>query len=94
MVALFLQVIPGLLHVLDDTANPRVQAHAGAALVNFCEECPKHILLLYLDETLRKLEIVLQARLQDVRLRLSISLLVFTLFFHFTEPTASIYILI
>jgi hypothetical protein len=52
--------------VLDDTDNPRVQAHAGAALVNFCEECPKPILLLYLDNTLRKLEVVLRAKLQDV----------------------------
>ena len=29
------RVIPGLLMLMDDTANPRVQAHAGAALVNF-----------------------------------------------------------
>ena len=29
------RVVPGLLHLMDDTANPRVQAHAGAALVNF-----------------------------------------------------------
>ncbi len=28
-------VVPGLLLLMDDTANPRVQAHAGAALVNF-----------------------------------------------------------
>ena len=64
-----LQVIPRLLLVLDDTENPRVQAHAGAALVNFCEECPKPILLIYLDSMLQKLEIVLQAKLQEVRFR-------------------------
>jgi hypothetical protein len=29
------RVVPGLLLLMDDTANPRVQAHAGAALVNF-----------------------------------------------------------
>lgn len=26
------KVVPGLLHLMDDNANPRVQAHAGAAL--------------------------------------------------------------
>ena len=30
-------ILPGLLHLMDDNANPRVQAHAGAALVNFSE---------------------------------------------------------
>ncbi|GBP06314.1 Importin-5 [Eumeta japonica] len=29
------------LSLLDDVENPRVQAHAGAALVNFSEDCPK-----------------------------------------------------
>ena len=38
------KVIPGLLHLMDDNGNPRVQAHAGAALVNFSEDCPKNIL--------------------------------------------------
>ncbi|XP_046853290.1 importin-5-like [Xenia sp. Carnegie-2017] len=60
------KVLPGLIHVLDDAENPRVQAHAGAALVNFCEECPKHIMLLYLERILQKVDIVLQARLQDL----------------------------
>ena len=43
------KVVPGLLHLMDDNANPRVQAHAGAALVNFSEDCPKNILAPYLD---------------------------------------------
>lgn len=35
------RVIPALLALLDDQANPRVQSHAGAALVNFFEgKCP------------------------------------------------------
>ena len=35
----------GLLLVIDENYdNPRVQAHAGAALVNFSEDCPKNIL--------------------------------------------------
>ncbi|EDO35645.1 predicted protein [Nematostella vectensis] len=61
-----MKVIPGLLHVLDDLANPRVQAHAGAALVNFCEDCPKSTLHPYLDSILAKLEAVLSAKLQEL----------------------------
>ena len=41
--------------ILDDEANPRVQAHGGAALVNFAEDSPKNILLSYLDSILNKL---------------------------------------
>ena len=61
-----LQVVPGLLMVLDDTANPRVQAHAGAALVNFSEDCPKAILALYLDTIIAKLEQVLTSKFNEV----------------------------
>ncbi|KXJ29691.1 importin-5 [Exaiptasia diaphana] len=61
-----MKVIPGLLHVMDDFSNPRVQAHAGAALVNFCEECPKQILLPYLDGILTKLELVLSSKLREL----------------------------
>lgn len=60
------QVIPGLLVVLDDTANPRVQAHAAAALVNFSDDCPKTILATYLDNILAKLEAVLASKLREV----------------------------
>ena len=52
----------GLLAVMDDNANPRVQAHAGAALVNFSEDCPKSILVPYLDMIMGKLDQVLQAK--------------------------------
>ena len=52
---IYWQVLPSLLQVLDDNANPRVQAHAGAALVNFCEECPKQVLAPYLDSIIMKL---------------------------------------
>ena len=60
------QVVPSLLQVLDDAANPRVQAHAGAALVNFCDDCPKNILTPYLDNILAKLEAVLSSKLREV----------------------------
>jgi len=62
-----LQIIPSLLVVLDDFATPRVQTHAGAALVNFCEQCPKSILIKYLDSIVPKLENVLQVKLREVR---------------------------
>ena len=44
------KVIPGLLMLMQDSANPRVQAHSGATLVNFSEDCPKNILLPYLPD--------------------------------------------
>ena len=60
------KVIPGLLAVMDDAAHPRVQAHAGAALVNFSEECPPSIMSPYLDMIISKLESVLQAKFQEL----------------------------
>ena len=56
------KVVPGLLMVMDDNDNPRVQAHAGAALVNFSEDCPKAILAPYLDSIMAKLEAILSAK--------------------------------
>ncbi|XP_056644461.1 importin-5 [Diorhabda sublineata] len=60
------RVVPGLLMLLDDNANPRVQAHAGAALVNFAEDCPKHILSGYLDALMSKLEGILTAKFKEL----------------------------
>ncbi|XP_011304534.1 importin-5 [Fopius arisanus] len=60
------KVIPGLLMVLDDNVNPRVQAHASAALVNFSEDCPKNILTPYLDAIMGKLEGILTAKFQEL----------------------------
>lgn len=60
------QVIPGLLSLLDDVENPRVQAHAGAALVNFSEDCPKNILTRYLDAIMEKLNTILQAKFNEL----------------------------
>lgn len=33
------RLLPGLMSVMDDFAQPRVQAHAAAAVVNFSENC-------------------------------------------------------
>ena len=52
--------------ILDDTVNPRVQAHAAAALVNFSDDCPESILASYLDDILAKLEAVLASKLREV----------------------------
>lgn len=60
------KVLPALMRVLDDTANPRVQSHAAAAMVNFCESCPKSILNNYLEQLVAKLEQVMTARFQDL----------------------------
>ncbi|GAB0100009.1 importin-5 [Sergentomyia squamirostris] len=59
------QVVPGLLGLLDDVENPRVQAHAGAALVNFSEDCPKSILTRYLDGIMQKLEFILKMKFKE-----------------------------
>jgi len=49
------KVLPALTHVMDDAANPRVQSHAAAAVINFTENCHKDILVPYLDVLLAKL---------------------------------------
>ena len=61
------QVLPALLLALDDYNTPRVQTHAGAALVNFSETCPKSILVKYLPVIVSKMEKVLRVRLEEVR---------------------------
>jgi hypothetical protein len=60
------KVIPGLLMILEDDQNPRVQAHGGAALVNFAEDSPKNILLNYLDSILNKLLDVLIKKVYEL----------------------------
>eukprot|EP01117_Protostelium_nocturnum_P017390 TRINITY_DN7083_c0_g1_i2.p1 TRINITY_DN7083_c0_g1~~TRINITY_DN7083_c0_g1_i2.p1 ORF type:complete len:1021 (-),score=279.53 TRINITY_DN7083_c0_g1_i2:1847-4909(-) len=48
-------VLPGLIAVMDDSANPRVQGHAAAAIINFCENASSKLLEPYLDPLLSKL---------------------------------------
>lgn len=62
-----LQIIPQLLAVLENLNSPRVASHAGAALVNFSEDAPKHVVVSYLDPMMRKLEWVLQQTMKQVR---------------------------
>ncbi|KAK3095190.1 hypothetical protein FSP39_011221 [Pinctada imbricata] len=60
------KLVPNLLAVMDDEANPRVQAHGAAALVNFSEDCPKNILADYLDIIICKLEQVLNSKFKEL----------------------------
>ncbi|XP_054709669.1 importin-5-like [Uloborus diversus] len=59
------KVIPGLLRLMSDS-SPRVQAHAGAALVNFFEECPKTVLSPYMKTIVEKLESVITSKLKEL----------------------------
>ena len=61
------KVIPGLLSILDDHDHPRTQAHGGAALVNFSEDCPPRLLVEHLPQIIDKLEQVLSRKYQEVR---------------------------
>jgi len=54
------RVLPAIIPVLEST-EPRVQAHAAAALVNFCEEAEKDTLEPYLDNLLTHLLALLQS---------------------------------
>eukprot|EP00891_Asterochloris_glomerata_P002388 jgi/Astpho2/2388/Aster-05646 len=48
-------ILPGLMAVMDDFGEPRVQAHASAAIVNFTEGCESDLLPNYLDQLIQKL---------------------------------------
>ena len=52
--ALHQAVMPALINVMDDASN-RVQAHAAAAVINFCEHCDRAVLQPYLQPLLEKL---------------------------------------
>ncbi|XP_042467917.1 importin-5-like [Zingiber officinale] len=54
------RVLPALASAMDDFQNPRVQAHASSAVLNFCENCTPDILTPYLDGIVGKLLVLLQ----------------------------------
>lgn len=60
------KIVPALLMVLDDFTHPRVQTHAGAAIVNFTDSCPQTILAGYLSTIVPQLEKVFKVSLQQV----------------------------
>ncbi|XP_047316709.1 importin-5-like [Impatiens glandulifera] len=61
------QVLPALASAMDDFQNPRVQAHAASAVLNFCENCTPDLLTPYLDGLINKLLILLQNGKQMVQ---------------------------
>nr|XP_016448815.1 PREDICTED: importin-5-like [Nicotiana tabacum] len=54
------RVLPALAAAMDDFQNPRVQAHAASAVLNFSENCTPEILTPYLDGIVSKLLVLLQ----------------------------------
>ncbi|KAL3518942.1 hypothetical protein ACH5RR_021531 [Cinchona calisaya] len=60
-------VLPALAAAMDDFQNPRVQAHAASAVLNFSENCTPEILTPYLDGIVSKLLVLLQNGKQMVQ---------------------------
>ncbi|KAG5517746.1 hypothetical protein RHGRI_038206 [Rhododendron griersonianum] len=61
------RVLPALAAAMDDFQNPRVQAHAASAVLNFSENCTPDILTPYLDGIVSKLLVLLQNGKQMVQ---------------------------
>ncbi|KAJ6430753.1 hypothetical protein OIU84_018296 [Salix udensis] len=61
------RVLPALAAAMDDFQNPRVQAHAASAVLNFSENCTPEILTPYLDGVVGKLLVLLQNGKQMVQ---------------------------
>lgn len=55
------KILPALISMLSTRNVPRVQTHAAAALVNFCEEATKDIVEPYLDDLLNNLLTLLKS---------------------------------
>lgn len=54
-------IVNSLIGVMDDSGNPRVQSHAAAAVINFCDEASPAVIAPYLDRLLEKLQALLQS---------------------------------
>ena len=55
---------------MEDQGNQRVQAHAAAALINFTEDCPKSLLIPYLDNLVKHLHSIMVLKLQEVSVQI------------------------
>ncbi len=62
-------IVPALTEVMKDFNEPRVQAHAAAAIVNFSENCDEEILTGYLDNLITQLLGLLQNGQKLVKVR-------------------------
>lgn len=61
------KIIPSLVTLLGTAYNhPRVQAHAGAALVNFFEEAQPSIVVPYLEPIVVKIDEVMKTKIQEL----------------------------
>ncbi len=60
-------VLNSLLGLMDDFQNPRVQAHACAAIVNFAEGCDQDVMAPYLDALISKALVLLQRGKKNVQ---------------------------
>mmetsp|Transcript_5010 Transcript_5010/g.15027 ORF Transcript_5010/g.15027 Transcript_5010/m.15027 type:complete len:1089 (+) Transcript_5010:98-3364(+) len=49
------EILPRLVAVMDDASQPRVQSHAAAAIINFCEHADAEIIQQYMDQLLLRL---------------------------------------
>lgn len=55
------QIVPKLIAAMDDTSQPRVQSHAAAAIINFCEEADSELIQLYMEPLLTRLNNLLHS---------------------------------
>ena len=58
--------IPSMVNLFTLSENPRVQAHCGAALVNFFEECSPKLVVQYMDLVAERIERVLSTKMQEL----------------------------
>lgn len=61
------KILPAVMSLMDDFANPRVQAHACAAVVNFAESSDQDTIAPYLDALISKLLALLQRGRRNVQ---------------------------
>ena len=54
-------IVTRLITVMDDAGNPRVQSHAAAAVINFCDEASPEVIAPYLHPLLGKLQSLLHS---------------------------------
>jgi len=60
-------ILNGFMQLMEDTQNPRVQAHAAAALINFTEPCESDVLKNHLEPLLIALAKLLQGGARNVQ---------------------------
>eukprot|EP00494_Astrolonche_serrata_P024862 UN25122 len=61
------EILTGLVTLMKKNNNPRVQAHAAAALINFAEPCKPDLLEPYLDKLLRELAQLINSGYRNVK---------------------------